>query len=100
EYGLCHDRFALERIHFPTSQQDIAVARKRLIFEELLVLALGMLQIRGRNQTQSSAVIRQDSSQAFIEGLPFTMTGAQRRAVAEAVADMCSGKPMNRLLQG
>lgn len=100
EYGLCHYRFALERIHFPTSQQDIAVARKRLIFEELLVLALGMQQIRGRNQTQSSAVIRQDSSQAFIEGLPFTMTGAQKRAVAEAVADMCSGKPMNRLLQG
>lgn len=100
EYELCHKRFALERIHFPKDSPDVEIAKKRLVFEELLVLQLGLLRLKGRNRAKTSCRIQKDYTDEFFSTLPFSPTGAQRRSVKEAVGDMFGEVPMNRLLQG
>ncbi len=99
-YSLCQLRFALENIHLPKDMESLAMARRRLIFEELLVLQLGLYKMKGRCRDKSHSVLREDQSDAFFALLPFTPTNAQKRAVKEAVGDMMSGYPMNRLVQG
>ena len=99
KFGLCHEQFALKNIHFPSCLKDAEVARKRLIFEELLVLQTGMLSLRKRNKEKTDIVIK-NKTNSFISTLPFTLTGAQKRAVSDCVKDMESSVPMNRLLQG
>lgn len=99
-HGLCPLRFALENIHLPQSMEDMEAARKRLIFEELLILQLGLLRLKGRSRAVSQLRLNHDCSEAFYGLLPFKPTQAQKRAVKEAVADMRSGFPMNRLIQG
>jgi ATP-dependent DNA helicase RecG len=88
EVKLCPLRFALENIHFPKSMEDLAAARRRLIFEEFLVLQLGLLRLKGRSREETRLRLTKDSSDEFFSLLPFQPTNAQRRAVAEAVADM------------
>lgn len=101
ENGLCTLDTAIRHIHFPPDEFSLEAARKRLIFDELFLLQLGLLQMKSRTQTLSAAcVVRTDYTEEFAELLPFTMTGAQKRAVKEALCDMQSGEPMNRLLQG
>lgn len=100
EYGLCELRYALENIHRPPDPESMAVARRRLAFEELLILQLGMLTLKHRDREKSGCVIQTDYTAEFWDLLPFAPTGAQRRAATEAVRDMCSGWPMNRLVQG
>jgi len=88
-------------VHFPENSERLASARRRLIFEELLVLQLGLLRLRSRPRQQSSAPVIADRSEEFFRLLPFEPTGAQRRAVAECMTDMSAGSaPMQRLLQG
>ena len=99
-YSLSHLRFALENIHFPKDMESLELARRRLIFEELLVLQLGLFRMKGRSREASRLKLTNDYSQEFFGLLPFVPTGAQRRAVQEAMADMLSGKAMNRLVQG
>ena len=100
EHQLCHLRYALENIHFPTSMESLAIARRRLIFEELLVLQLGLLQMKGHSRKRQSHHPIADHSGDFWQLLPFAPTNAQRRAVAEALGDMAGDVPMNRLVQG
>ena len=100
EHTLCVRRFAVENIHFPTGQEALARARKRLVFEELLLLQLGLLRLKGRTRAETGAVMRADHTAAFLRLLPFTLTGAQRRAIAECVGDMGRPSPMSRLVQG
>ncbi len=99
-HRLCARRYALENIHFPTDHQALAVARRRLVFEELLLLQLGLLRLKGRSRGESGARLQHDFSDSFWPLLPFPPTGAQRRAVADCVRDMKSGYPMSRLIQG
>lgn len=99
-YSLCHLRYALENVHFPESYEALAIARQRLIFEELLTLQLGLLRLRMGTVVKTNLVLGKDESKPFFSLLPFSPTGAQCRAVEEAVRDMKSGKAMNRLLQG
>ena len=98
--GLATARYAYENIHFPKDAGALAIARRRLVFEELFVLvcALGMIR-GGRQKAAGTPLARADIAQ-FTASLPFTPTGAQLRAIGEAVEDMCSGKAMNRLVQG
>ncbi len=99
--GLCTLDTAIRHIHFPPDASSLEAARKRLIFDELFLLQLGLLQMKSRTQTLSTeCVLCADGSKEFERLLPFTLTGAQKRAVQEAVRDMQSGEPMNRLLQG
>lgn len=100
KYSLCTLAFALENIHFPKSDYDLYCARRRLIFEELLVLQLGMIMLRGRNVRRTGIKLQKDFSEEFYSLLPFTPTKAQKRAVSEALGDMTGSAPMNRLLQG
>lgn len=99
--GLCVLDTAIRHIHFPPDEECLAAARKRLIFDELFLLQLGLLQMKSRTQTLSTdCVLKTDYTDEFSACLPFRFTGAQSRAVQEAMRDMQSGEPMNRLLQG
>ncbi len=99
--GLCGLDTAIRHIHFPPDEASLRAARRRLIFDELFLLQLGLLQMKGRTQTlQTTCVVKTDCTAEFEALLPFKLTGAQKRAVKEAVCDMRSGEPMNRLLQG
>ncbi len=92
--------FAIENVHFPQSEKNLEVARRRLIFEELFILQLALLLLRSRSKSSTDNIIKVDKTEEFCSLLPFTMTGAQKRAVKEAVEDMKKGTPMNRLVQG
>ena len=93
-------RTALHDIHFPPDRDALEKARTRLCFEELYVLQAGLLRLRGRDRHAAGAVLREDHTEAYAAMLPFTLTGAQRRAIDDCVRDMRTGRPMNRLVQG
>ncbi len=99
-HRLCTRRYALGNIHFPTDREALETARHRLVFEELLLLQLGLLGMKGRTQAQTAVCIHNDYTRDFCSALPFTLTGAQSRAVHDCVEDMRRPVPMNRLLQG
>ncbi len=100
KYALCSEEFALRTIHDPKSSYDLEVARKRLIFEELLTLQLGMRKLRARNRGSAGYKLTADFSEEFEALLPFSLTGAQKRAISDCINDMKKDVPMNRLIQG
>lgn len=100
-YELCPLMYALENIHFPESDMASETARRRLAFDELLKLQLGMSMMKTRSRRDTA--YKMDSAvtiDEFTGGLPFELTEAQEKAVSEIVADLCRETPMNRLLQG
>lgn len=100
KYCLMNLPDSLWNIHFPKSPDYLEEARRRLIFEELLILQLGLEKMRSQTQNNAGAIIERDFSEEYFSHLSFSPTGAQRRAVKEAMRDMMSGRQMNRLLQG
>jgi ATP-dependent DNA helicase RecG len=99
-YQLAQARFAYENIHFPSGIEALEIARRRLIFEELFVLASAMGLLRGRRSQKAGRKLGPVNLNEFYKALPFQLTGAQTRAIGQAVSDMNSGTPMNRLVQG
>ena len=93
---------ALAQAHFPDSHEALHAARRRLAFDELLMLQLGMLgQRRDWQMVPGRAVAHApELLQQFTERLPFQLTGAQQRVIEEIATDMARSVPMNRLLQG
>lgn len=92
---------AIRAIHFPSNDEELQRARDRLIFDELFILQLSLLTLKEDNSSADTKnTVKIDYSDEFFGLLPFAPTGAQKRAVKEAVFDMKSGKQMNRLLQG
>lgn len=100
KYRLMGFEESLLAIHFPESEKELALAKRRLIFEELLLLQMGLLSEKSTGGSRISQALSTDFTAEFFASLPFEPTNAQRRAVAEATADMMTNKPMNRLLQG
>ena len=100
QYTLARASFAYENIHFPADIGKLELARRRLIFEELFVLACAMRRMRADRTAQTGQKFERYDCEEFYRTLPFTPTNAQRRAVQAAVDDLCSGKAMNRLVQG
>ncbi len=100
QYQLCHALYAYENIHFPADYSALDIARRRLIFEELFTLTCALGFLRGRRAKEPCAPLPEVSPQAFYDSLPYSPTAAQRRAVDDALRDMASGAPMNRLVQG
>lgn len=100
EFQLCHEQYALSGIHFPKSEKDAEIAKRRLIFEELFVLQAGMLKIRKAGVKTTDVQIKNDFTEEFFALLPFEPTSAQKRAVFECAEDMKKHEPMNRLVQG
>ncbi len=98
--GLCDLRFALENIHFPRNNEARERAKKRLVFEELFLLQMGLSMLKRKNRNLSASVLKEDYTASFLKLLPFSLTDAQRRVIDECVCDMKSGKMMNRLIQG
>ena len=98
--ALSQARFAYETIHFPPDFDALAIARRRLVFEELFVLACALGTLRAERTRESGIRLEKRDFSAFYAALPFAPTGAQRRAIEEAAADMTDGFVMNRLVQG
>jgi ATP-dependent DNA helicase RecG len=101
QYSLAEINYALEKIHFPQNAEEAAQARRRLVFEELLMLQLGLLHLKN-SQVKVSGIQFQKRPEItqFIEKLPFQLTKAQARVYREIEADMTGEKQMNRLVQG
>ena len=99
-FRLCHQQFAVKSIHFPSCSNDIEIARHRFIFEELLTLQLGMKRLKNAARKATEFTVTEDVADEFIKKLPFELTGAQKRAIDDALGDMKSGRAMNRLIQG
>ncbi len=92
---------ALHSIHQPESLTGAEEAKHRLAFEEMLRLQLGLRLLRQRALQETEYPMQPETDmQPFFGSLPFAPTDAQERAIREIVADLTSGKPMNRLLQG
>ena len=100
KYGLCTLDFALKEIHFPSCTENIEVARKRLVFEELLTLQLGLLLLKGKRNVRNNHIAKKDFSEEFYSLLSFEPTAAQKRCVGDCVSDIMSESNMNRLIQG
>ena len=97
---LVQARYAYENIHFPPDMEALELARRRLIFEELFVLACALGMMRTERVHEGGIKLNAVDTEEFFSALSFSPTGAQRRAVSEALGDMSSGGVMNRLLQG
>ena len=100
QYRLCDLRTAIENIHFPKSEEALTQAKNHLVFEELFVLRTSLMLLKNKKRVNSPFVFKKDYTDDYINSLPFNMTGAQRRVIAECVSDMASGRAMNRLVQG
>ena len=100
KYRLLPKAEAVRAIHCPATEEQAAAARRRLIYEELLVLQLGIGRMRSRGAAATGAPMRRADPSPFWQSLPFAPTGAQRRAVEEILNDMAGDTAMNRLLQG
>lgn len=101
KYRLCGIEYAIKNIHFPKDKESLKIALYRLIFEELLVLQLGLFMYKGGSSNEKGITFKRDSRlDDVLESLPFKLTRAQNRALNEILDDMCSEKVMNRLVQG
>ena len=100
QYHLAETAFSFEQIHFPTSMENMEMARRRLVFEELLLLQLGLSSIKGSNSGQSGIRFSSVDINPLLKALPFKLTDAQVRVFDEIRADMESDRRMNRLIQG
>ena len=87
-------------IHFPADETALEAARRRFAFEELFYLSLGLALLRERRSQGRGPVFGETGLEDFYKLLPFTLTGAQKRALEEAAADLALPRPMNRLVQG
>lgn len=92
---------AMRSIHFPESFSDYEKARRRFVFEELLLLQLALLRKRSRNEDiRIEPFTKTDYYKEFIEKLPFDLTNSQKRVIEEIHRDFLKTRPMNRLVQG
>ncbi|MFH1003237.1 MAG: ATP-dependent DNA helicase RecG, partial [Chloroflexota bacterium] len=94
---------AISQAHYPENETAKAGARRRLAFDELLLLQLGVLSKKRhwqQGQPGNPLPGRVPALDTFIKSLPFTLTGAQQRVMGELLADMARARPMSRLLQG
>ena len=100
EYGILPAERAYSAIHEPASMAEAELAKKRLIFEEFFVFSAGLSLIRASRAEKRTAPYADTDLRDFHKALPFTLTGAQMRAVTEIMGDFRRGAPMNRLVQG
>lgn len=91
---------AMHKMHFPKTRDEYEAARRRLVFEEMLTLKLGLSMIKKRGRVLAGAVMKEVDMSGFYNSLPFTPTNAQMNAVSDCITDMKQRYPMNRLIQG
>lgn len=100
QYNIGEINSCFRQIHFPTSMAAAKFARERFIFEEFLTLSCAFAQLRAEKAQHPIPPMKAQDLSAFYQSLPFVLTGAQQRCIKEALKDMQSGAPMNRLIQG
>jgi len=100
ENKLCTLSFALRNIHYPESYKDLAIAKRRLIFDEFFMFALGLNVIKEKNREGEAIPCRYNDISRLTASLPYKLTGAQRRVIDEIRADMAKDVPMRRILVG
>lgn len=100
EHNLCTLEYALKNYHFPQNMLAQKNAKRRLVFDELLILQLGMLMLRNSNTKKAGCVMSNTDIAKFYQSLPFELTSAQKRAIDECLHDLSGTTPMNRLVQG
>ncbi|MBR5285245.1 MAG: ATP-dependent DNA helicase RecG [Clostridia bacterium] len=98
--GLMDNAEAYTQIHFPHSLEEAAEARRRFIFEELYTFCCASVGLKWESKTRVRRPMQYFDPEEFYQKLPFTPTDAQKRAIADAFADMTSPNRMNRLVQG
>ena len=99
-YGILPASRAYTAIHEPASMEEAEQAKKRLVFEEFFVFSAGLSLMRAARAEKKTAPYTNLDLRPFRAALPFTLTGAQERAIGEILEDFRRGAPMNRLIQG
>ena len=100
KYGILPAERAYFAIHEPNSMAEAELAKKRMIFEEFFVFSAGLSLMRAARKKKKTEPYTDFDMAPFYDSLPFTLTGAQSRAVGEILEDFRRGIPMNRLVQG
>ncbi len=100
ENSLCSLEFALKNIHFPKDVHSCELAKKRLVFDELLTLQLGMYLLKKKTRSQTGCSMKNVSVDDYYNSLPFELTNGQKSAIEDCTLDMQKNFPMNRLVQG
>ena len=102
-HGLMGRDEAFAAIHFPESIEDVAPARRRLVYDELFRLELALALQKRKQVLEATGIAHElsgDLASRFIQGLPYELTAAQKRVLGEIESDLETGHPMHRLLQG
>ena len=100
QYGILPAERAYYAIHEPQSMAEAEIAKKRLVFEEFFVFSAGLALMRAARAGKQCEPYKNLDLKDFHRALPFTLTGAQQRAVDDIIRDLGKGAPMNRLVQG
>ena len=101
KYKLCSIDYAIKNLHNPTNKESLKIALYRMVFEEFLILQLGLFLFKnGVVEKDGIYFNRHDHLKAILDSLPFKLTNAQYRAFNEILDDMATNKVMNRLVQG
>ena len=101
KYRLAEANYALRNIHFPKSYEMVNVARNRIIFEELFLFQLALLNMKQIEVEHTNTNTYSDLDESeFLKLIPFELTGAQKKVVSQIKKDMSSKTVMNRLVQG
>lgn len=101
KYKLCSIDYAIRNIHSPSNKESFKIALYRIIFEEFLILQLGLFMFKnGVTEVEGIKFEENEKLKDIISSLPFKLTKAQNRALNEIIEDMKSPKVMNRLVQG
>ena len=100
QYDILPAERAYYAIHEPATMAEAEMAKRRLIFEEFFVFSAGLSLMRATRGEKRTQPYENTNLQPFYGALPFRLTGAQNRAIGEILADLRSGTPMNRLVQG
>ena len=100
KYGILPAERAYFAIHEPNSMAEAELAKKRMIFEEFFVFSAGLSLMRAARKEKRTERYTDFDMAPFYNSLPFSLTGAQNRAVGEILEDFRRGVPMNRLVQG
>ena len=101
KYKLCSIDYAIKNMHIPTSKEALKIALYRIVFEEFLILQLGLFTFKnGIEDIEGIKFKKNKILDNILSSLPFKLTGAQDRALNEIIEDMNSNNVMNRLVQG
>lgn len=100
KYGLCSAQEAYRTIHSPESFDALEQACRRLVFEEFFIFSAGLMLMRSRRTVSGAIRLNDRNIDKFYQALPFALTNAQSRAIADILSDFSSDRPMNRLVQG